>query len=349
MRFLFRWLLRAVLGVFGIALLLLLPVGYIELACQKPTVESNYQPVITDPAWQRPESRTLMTYPEWHIVHAYDEFAKVISTGDPHEFGYVRSIVDFWTTLCPLAERSAELGGFNTTSKMTIYTIGVSFSAELLAKAAYEETLGRVATLLRGENRAVLDDIYAAQAAEYALYLHQTPWYYRDFRADRTVLQTAGGESFRDQERRIAIGLEYGVKAAYGDILEAAVAATGEDATRMQVAIAGLTRDQIEALPDVAIVEEAADFTIVETERYRIFTRLAAQIAAQGAEFVEIAGNDDIMFTALSNQPTHPDAIFSFARQGYGDFRHLVVVPVASLADRLRNMGGLRLEHIHDY
>jgi hypothetical protein len=26
--------------------------------------------------WQRPEGRTLMTYPEWHIVHAYEDYAE---------------------------------------------------------------------------------------------------------------------------------------------------------------------------------------------------------------------------------------------------------------------------------
>lgn len=349
MRFLFRWIGRALLALVLFVILLFLPVGYVELACQRPVVEDDYQPVITDPEWQRPESRTLMTYPEWHIVHAYDDFAKVIATGDPHDFGYVRSIVDFWTTLCPLAERSAEMGGFNTTSKMTIYTIGVSFSAELLAKAAYEETIGRLVTLIRGETRAPLDDVYAAQAADYALYLHQTPWYYRDFRADRTALQAVEGDSVRDTERRLAIGLEYGVKAAYGDLLEAAVAATGEDATRMRVVVSGISADALSALPDVRLVEETPDSTVIETERFRLFTRLAEQIAAAGGDFVEIAGNDDIMFTALSDQPTHPEAIFSFARQGYEDHRHLIVVPVISLAERLRNLGELRLEHIHDY
>ena len=349
MRFLLRWAARTVLALVLFLILLLLPVGYVELACQRPVADDDYQPVITETEWQRPESRTLMTYPEWHIVHAYDDFAQVISTGDPHAFGYIRSIVDFWTTLCPLAERSAEMGGFNATSKMTIYTIGVSFSAELLAKAAYEETIGRVATLLRGAERANLDDVYAAQAADYALYLHQTPWYYRDFRADRAALRAAEGEAFREQERRMAIGLEYGAKAIYGDMLEAAVAATGEDTNRMRVAVSGLPDDVLAAFEGVAVIQSLEAYTLIETERFRLFTRLAEQIAAAGGDFVEIAGNDDIMFTALSDQPTHPEAIFSFARQGYEDHRHLIVVPVVSLADRLRNLGELRLEHIHDY
>ena len=43
--------------------------------------------VLLDAEWQRAESRTLTTYPEWHIVHAYDDYARVITDGDPHEFG----------------------------------------------------------------------------------------------------------------------------------------------------------------------------------------------------------------------------------------------------------------------
>ena len=42
-------------------------------------------------------------------------------------------------------------------------------------------------------------------------------------------------------------------------------------------------------------------------------------------------------------------ALTSMARQGYGDYRHLMAVKVADLADRLRDLGPLRLEHIHDY
>ena len=134
MRFLLRWLWRGVLALVLLVVVLLLPVAYVEFACVGPEAEPDSRVALVAPEWQRAESRTLTTYPEWHIVHAYDDFAEVISNGDPHEFGYLRAIAGFWTTLCPLAERSAEMGGFNATSKMTIYTIGVSFSAEMLAK-----------------------------------------------------------------------------------------------------------------------------------------------------------------------------------------------------------------------
>ena len=59
--------------------------------------------------------------------------------------------------------------------------------------------------------------------------------------------------------------------------------------------------------------------------------------------------NDDILFTVISDDPQVEGALYSFPRQGYGDWRHLVLVPVSELADRLRALGDLRLEHVHDY
>lgn len=60
------------------------------------------------------------------------------------------------------------------------------------------------------------------------------------------------------------------------------------------------------------------------------------------------------MFTALSQAEEVDGAIHSFARQGYGDSRHLIMVNVTDLAESLRRMEAakgvarLRLEHIHD-
>ena len=152
MRRFLKWLLR--LGLVAVVLIagLLAPVAYNELACIPAAKPETYTPRLP-PEHRRAESRTLMTYPEWHIVHAYDDYAQVISAGDPHEFGYMQAIGGFWSSLCALSHESAEHGGFTTQSKQTIYVIGVSFTAELLAKAAYEETLGRLAAWWRGPPR----------------------------------------------------------------------------------------------------------------------------------------------------------------------------------------------------
>lgn len=349
MRFVLRWLWRGVLGLIVLVILLLLPVGYVEFACVGEAPEGNARSALVAPEWQRAESRTLTTYPEWHIVHAYDDYARVIRDGDPHEFGYVRAVAGFWTTLCPLKERAAEMGGMTSDQKMTIYTIGVSFSAELLAKAAYEETVGRLATVVRGETRAVLDDRSAERAADYAAFLQQTPWYKWPFSEDVLILDTEGGDTFRDRERRFALRNEAIAKSYYAGVIAQAVDGIGADELRMRSVVSGLSENMLGAISGIEIIEARDEGIEIETDRYRLFTRLAEVIADAGGDFVEIAGNDDILFTALSEQATEPAALFSFARQGYGDHRHLMVLPVSALAEQLRTLGDLRLEHIHDY
>jgi hypothetical protein len=348
MRFLFRWVKRLVLLLVILILGLLAPVLYVETMCRPEGTPIAHDPLV-GPDWQRPEGRTLMTYPEWHIVHAYADYAEVIRTGDPHDYGFLSSIAGFWSSTCALAKASGPHGGFPWETKQMVYTIGVSFTAELLAKAAYEETLGRLFTLLRGEDRAPLDDLSALQATDYAVFLQQTPWYKWDFTRDAAALDAAKTDALRDRERRLALGLEYRAKAAYAKVIESAVAAVGADQLRLRAVVSGVPEADLAALPDVQVIETLPEGIVIEAPRYRAFTRLAETIAAAGGAFVEIAGNNDILFTLITDQPTAEGAIHSFARQGHSGTRHLVLVPVADLAETLRNLPPGALEHIHDY
>jgi hypothetical protein len=341
-----RWLKRLVIGLLVAVIGLLSPVAYIETMCRPDVQPADYTAIL--PAeWQRAEGSTLLTYPEWHIVHAYDDYAEVIRTGDPADFGYLSSIGGFWSSLCALSTTSGDHGGFPWETKQMVYTIGVSFTAELLLKAAYEETVGRVATAIRGPDHTVLDDLSASQAADYATFLQQVPWYRWDFTRDAAALNAAATPAFRDRERAFALGVEYGVKASYARVIAAAVASTGFDQLTLRAIVTGLTPDQLAQYEGVKIIGQRPQGIEIEAPRYRALTNLAVAMAAQGANFVEIAGNDDIMFTAISDAPTMPGAIHSFARQGNPGYRHLVLVKVSTLADALRATGGV--EHIHDY
>jgi len=350
MRFLWRWTKRLLLVALLLALALLAPVGYVELGCRGTLVESDYAAILP-PENRRLESRTLLTYPEWHIVHAYDDYAEVTRVGDPHEFGFFRAIAGYWSSLCTLSRVSASHGGADFETRQMVYVIGVSFTAEMGLKAAYEETIGRAVTWPRGPARAPLDDLAANQARGYADFLQQVPWYRWDFAADAAALRAASTGTLRDRERAFALGVENRVKAAYAGVIADAVAGIGFDALTLRMIVTDIDRAALEALPGVSVIGDRPEGWEIEVPRYRVLTGLMAQMATAGAGFVEIAGNDDIMLTALSDAPTHPDAIYSFARQGYGDYRHLLMVRVRDLDETLRGLSqnGLRLEHIHDY
>lgn len=350
MKTLARWVKRAVLGLLVLCLALVAPIAYTETACRPAGSPVSLQPILP-PAHHRPESRTLLTYPEWHIVHAYEDYARVIETGDPHEYGFINGIAGFWGSLCALSRSSGQLGPVDLETKQMVYVIGVSFTAELLLKAAYEETIGRAFAALRGPARAPLDDLSAAQAKAYAAFLQQIPWYKWDFRRDATALADAEGMGVRDTERRVALGLEYRAKAAYADVIAAAVAQTGNDALTLRMIVTGMEAQTLSTLDGVTVIGARPEGIEIETPRYRALTLLIEKLAAGGVEFVEIAGNDDIMFTILSPDPVYPGAIDSLKRQGFEDYRHLVMIHIADLGESLRGLkdSAARLEHIHDY
>ncbi|MDJ0626682.1 MAG: hypothetical protein QNJ44_00370 [Rhodobacter sp.] len=343
-RLLKRVLLLALLVVVGLAS----PVVYVETLCRGDATPAPATPLSGE---TRPEIRTLLTYPEWHIVHAYDDYAEVISKDDPHDFAYLSAIASYWRSLCALTQQSAALGEIDGATRQLVHVIGVSFTFEMLMKMLYEETLGRLSAAIRGPERAALDDLSASQAAEYARFLQQIPWYRYDFRADADALDAAASSGFRDRERALALGLEHRTRAAYASLIASAVAATGADDLTLQMVVSGLPADRLEAVDGVTVLAGVAGGLEVETPRYRELTGVLSDWASEGATFLDIAGNDQIMFTAISGAPTQDGALKSLPRQGYGDTRHLFLVPVTDLAATLRGLEArdLRLEHIHDY
>lgn len=350
MRGLIRWLGRLLLiGVVVIAGLAV-PSVWIELGC-RPQGDVAEASSLLPPRYHRAEARTLLTYPEWHIVHAYDDFAATIREGDPHEFGYVEAVGGYWSSLCQLSRASGPMGGIDGSTKQLVHTIGISFTAEMMLKAAYEETIGRLAAMIRGEERAPLDDLSADQAGDYAAFLTQTPWYLWDFRADSNEFVAAAGSTLRDRERRVALRLEYRAKAAYAGVIERAVAEVGLDQLSMRSVVSGASASELSRIEGVQIVGSVASGIVIETARYRAFTELAKKLSSMQVTFAEIAGNDQIMLAALSTSADEPGALLSLPRQGRDDYRHLFLMPVADLTGRIASMrdGALQLEHIHDY
>lgn len=345
MRCLVLWLVVAVLAATAA---LAAPVIWIEARCL-PGVPPGAGTVTED---SRPLSRTLTTYPEWHIVHAYDDFAAVTANAPPHAYDFTRAVAGYWSSLCTLARATADMGGIDGPTRQMLYVIGVSFTTELAARAAYEETLGRLFATIQGSELSAADRLLARQAADYATFLQQVPWYRWDFDAARAELAALPAATLRDRERQVALGLEYRAKAAYARVIAAAVAATGQDVLRLTMEVSGLPPETLAALPDVRVIGPGtAPGTLrINTPRYRALTQLLQAMAVQGATFATIAGNDRIMFTALS--PGQPrGALIAMQRQGRADWRGLYLVPVADLAARLRDLPaeGLTLEQIYDY
>lgn len=176
------------------------------------------------------------------------------------------------------------------------------------------------------------------QAKQYSEFLRQVPWYKYDFTRDATVLQSEATRAFRDFERRVVLGIEYAAKAQYAKVIAAAVATMEPDALRPRMILTGLSPDDLQDTGDVTIIAKRNEGTEFDVPRYRALTDLLSRMAQAVADFVEIAGNNDILCSATSENLDLDRALYGVARQGYGDIRHLILLPVAVLAAALRKM-----------
>ncbi len=342
----------------GSVILLLLPVGYVETFCRDKPGPDSYNPVINQKEFQRPEANSYLTYPEWHIIYAYEGLAKILKTGDEYDFDYAKSVGSFWSSFCDLNRKANRHGQRDFATRATIHIIGVSFTAEMAMKALYEETIGRVFAYLRGVKKTPQDIYSAEMTADYAKFLKQAPWYKYDFAAATEKLWAMPVTSLpRSWERRLALGGEWQVKNQYARAVTPAAKPPGQAVLRIRSVITGLDADALQDIAGIDVIETTPDHVIIETPKYRKFTLILQQIIAKGGRITEIAGNDDIMLSAVGNPKSSPlnlvsgEIISSIKRDGFDSKRLLISVKTEILVALFKELEsqGLIVEHIYDY
>lgn len=333
------------------------PIIYIETACSPSAVagDSTRLPLIRDPAWQRGEARTWLTYPEWYIVYSAESFGRFLDEKPPSAFPYWRHVRGFWTGYCAV-NRAAPAASAGE-AKVMLYTIGLSYSAELLVKAGYENTIGRLFEWLSGWQSA--DDRYAAKVQQrYGAFMHEVPWYEFPFGEAFSGLwdTNESKQVVRHWERRLALSGEYGVKTGYAALIGwASGAALGRDERSLRL-VARATPEAVRAIdPRLKPVARLPDGSImVEAPRYAQFTELLGKLANSKVEISEISGNDDIFLTVLmpAGRAAAPGELIAVPlddRPGWSR------IGISTKVDRLlplmrsiRQSGG-EVEHVYDY
>jgi hypothetical protein len=338
-------------------ILLLAPVGYVETFCRGKIGAARTDPKMSDPAFWRAEANTYLTYPEWHIVYAYDGLAETLKTTDEYGFGYLGSVAGFWSSTCQMMRYADAHGGADGATRLMVHTIGVSFTLEMLMKAAYEETVGRLFAAIRGEEKTPQDLVARDMAVTYAAFLRQTPWYKFDFDQWRDKLQAAPiTDMLRGWERRLALGGEWSAKIAYAQAIAAGVAATGEAKLTIRSLVGDMPAADLALTPGVRIIEETPAGVVIETDRYDAFTRIIATVTAKGGRFIEIAGNDDIMASVLVTPGEAYGGpgteIARVGRDGFEGDRALVTLKTSELGRLYSAYPATperRVEHVFDY
>jgi hypothetical protein len=349
------------LAIGGVLLVLagVAPVARNELLCVEPRLPAAapYQSVLPRET-HRNFADTLLTYPEWSIVHAYDDLAAVMRRSSESDFAYLSAIGGYWRNLCALSGRASREGQLTFDMRATLYVIGLSFSAEMGVKGLYETTIGRLSLMARGPVRTGEDRFALGVADAYAAFLRQTPWY------DYPFLGTLGrfwreapfGEASwtRSMERRLALTLEWGVKAVYAQGIRALAAAAPAKLTIDSV-VTGMTRDQLAADPAVTLRGEAGGGLWVETPRYGAYTAFLRRVAAAGGNMREIAGNERIFVTVIGTRAPEGRAfvpvVTADVQAQPGRTRFGLLIPVSELTALIRRLPaeGAAFEHAYDF
>jgi hypothetical protein len=254
-------------------------------------------------AERRDEIDTYLTYPEWGIVFAYDDLAAVARRSSESDFGYFGRIRQFWTSMCAVKRIASSRGEISFEYDTMLYIIGFSFTAEMAIQGAYEETIGAAAAWVRGDARTPEDEFALSIEDDYARFLRRTPWYEYPFWS--TLIRFWRETPFthrnvvRSVERRIALSLQYGIKAPYAKAI-GLLAGAAPAATRIRSVIADLREEDLSAEPRLHVVRREGTLTVVETPRYQELTEILLKLSARGRQVTDIAGNERILVTVLA-------------------------------------------------
>jgi hypothetical protein len=110
--------------------------------------------------------------------------------------------------------------------------------------------------------------------------------------------------------------------------------------------------------PQLRLVKTiSSEAAIVAIPRYEAFTQIVPRLVRQGVRFVEIAGNDEILLTAIVSRDWEyrlETGRFLFALDilSQPELKRIAVkVPVTSLHTVLTGLesSGAQLEHLYDY
>jgi hypothetical protein len=362
-----RRILRAFLFLLaGLVILAIVPITYVETSCKSSAAPAGSTKLdrlpsdLWDGGYRRAEGDSYLTYPEWHIVHAYADLAGVTRQSSESAFDYFSSITGFWSSLCRATQTASSIGPVTVDQRVTDYIIGSSFSLEMGVQGLYERTIGALTVLTRGDAPTPEDAFNQRFLDDYAAFLQQTPWYAYPFKNElqRFWRETpwTGNAPIRAGERRFALSLEYATKWGYGAAMRLLAGLSPAD---LRIRSAVRRTSPAEAWPEgVTPVRDLDDHTtLIETARYQAFTDILRKLGQRGDLVVEIAGNRRILTTVLAPLGSVLDSpgareIFSIPIQSRPGWRRIGFdTDVPALAALIGNVErqGATFEHAYDY
>ncbi|MGI9249402.1 MAG: FAD-binding oxidoreductase [Woeseiaceae bacterium] len=313
--------------------------------------------------YKKGEEQTFLTLPEWYLVFNPNEYAQFLEGGNnPSDFPFFSSVDEYWTLYDRVNVLTDGLYAENSEYQVMLWVIGISTTAEFVAKGAYENTVGRFTRWTASGDTP--EDLLIQEAHRaYGDLIYYEPWYefpFWDYVGRAWSDTPFFGENFiRKLERKLLLTMEFGFKAAYAKLI-------GYGAQTAYEASDGLVTMHINAKdvdlsgidPRISTLQDFGNGDLVVTlPRWGAFTEIMPRLAAAGVEFVEISGNNEIVMTTVEEEEASvgPDkARFLFNSTVISPAnkkRSVYLVQLGDLKESLNSLGGknIGLEHVFDF
>ena len=244
-----------------------------------------------------------------------------------------------------------------------IVVIGTSFTVENVIKGVWENTLGKIAEVSKSGGMTQEETLAANVAKEYEEFIRIYPWYefpfYDRFKNVWTKTDYNGEDLFRKWERKMFLSSEYGGKAFYSWLIKLGTKSVYGDAEEeIYVWIQSPKPDELLKNLNLKVFKKYQDSSLlVALPRYEKFKEAVTKLVDNKVKFLEIAGNDHILMTAVIPQASKfhfPHTKFLFQKPILTDStlkRVAFELQVRNMHQALSEMAdnGIGVEHIYDF
>ena len=353
----------AVLGVIAVAI----PARFIGRHCfSVRTVPYDRPPEIVRASadvagYLRDGSSTFLTLPAWYVVYSAEEYAAFVKSRAPSRFPYFAAIRQYWRYYAGSCAGTKRVYPFDARAHLILGLTGLGFTLDNTVKGGYENTVGVVSESLGFYHTE--EDVFARKTArQYAEFMHTVPWYDFPFAARLEALWREtplwGLDVIRKWERRFALSAEYALMATYAGIVRLGTHSLQKPGDLVIHAWIVGASERVFEDDRIGRVKAVGDGSyIVTIPRFDAFTPTVVGLAKQGVRFRELAGNDEILLTAIA--PSALDFRLATGRillkepllTNPGATRLAVEAPVESLHAILADLEskGITLERLYDY
>ena len=314
------------------------------------------------PGYFKPEESTYLTYPEWYLVFNPQEYARFLKENNPSAFPYFGSIKQFWQGYANVYAITIAHYPFNFGNHLMLGVIGTSYTVEYLIKGLYENSIGRLFELLSRGQRTDEEDFAAEVAKQYGDFVPTDPWFQfpfgKKFQELWTGVHFLGPNFIRKFERRIIISAELGIKYIYAGLIGlGSHAVFGIADTEVFCAVKGSSDSLFHRPPFRILAKLDSNIYLIAVPHYQGFTDQIPFLANSGIQFIDLAGNDEILMTVIGPRNGNPDfpggkVLFELPVLTDSNMRRIAVqVDVRKLSEALVGLSkdSLVLEHLFDY